>query len=65
VSSQSLIASFVVRVLHLTEADAPAWRVTVRHVQTGMETRFLKLADALSFMEECTAREQPADATEE
>jgi hypothetical protein len=59
VSSQPLIASFVVRVLHLTEADSPAWRVTVRHVQTGRETRFLKLADALAFMEACSADAPP------
>lgn len=53
--AQSLIASFVVRVLRMTDEDSPAWRVTVRHVQTGREVRFAKLADALVYMEECTA----------
>ncbi|HEY3367394.1 MAG TPA: hypothetical protein VGK74_20240 [Symbiobacteriaceae bacterium] len=64
-----LIASFVVRLVHEAEAEpevgAPPvtgvqtaggetpWRVTVRHVQSGQELRFLRLEDALPFMAAC------------
>lgn len=46
-----LIASFVVRLYHETEAEGDGWRVTVTHVQSGKELRFRRLEDALPFME--------------
>lgn len=56
VGEQPIIASFVVRLLLVGEeernGDHPAWRVKVRHVQTGKEVRFLRLSDAVMFMEE-------------
>lgn len=51
-----LIASFVVRLMDEGAdegMEAPSWRVTVRHVQTGKELRFMRLSDAFAFMENC------------
>lgn len=56
--SQLLIASFVIRLFRVTEPEADGeWRVSVRHVQTGEEVRFTRLADALSYIEQAAADE--------
>lgn len=53
---RSLIASFVVRLfVDRGEGEAgasPCWRVAVRHVQTGEERQFARLAEALAYIEE-------------
>lgn len=65
-AQEPFIASFVVRLFHLDPGagEAVPWRVVVRHVQTGEEQRFHRLADALAYMEQFTAgRPKPPLAT--
>jgi hypothetical protein len=51
---ETTIASFVLRFIQEAPADAapPArsWRGIVRHVQTGEETPFTRIEDALAFI---------------
>lgn len=47
---QSLIASYVIRVLR-EDDDPNRVRVVVRNVQTGEERQFSRLQEAFSYME--------------
>ena len=47
------ISSFVLRFVHEKPtklAEAPIFRVSIRHIQSGQELAFIRWTDALDFM---------------
>lgn len=51
---EATVTSFILRFTqeHLSEIEssADAWRGVIRHVQTGEQTHFIQMEDALAFI---------------